>query len=81
MKQIFMLQTVKQIMGVINFVKKENKGDISSIIWLSCVNVNTNSNEKDGYEAEEDDCMDQYRQRTCLHIPKLNNSVPPWQLD
>jgi hypothetical protein len=56
-----MLQTMKQIMGVINFVKKENKGDISSIIWLSCVNVNTNSNEKDGYEAEEDDGMDQYR--------------------
>lgn len=56
-----MLQTVKQVMGVISYVKRENKGDIFSIIWLSCVNVNTNSNEKDGYEAEEDDGMDQYR--------------------
>lgn len=42
--------------------------------------MDTNSNEKDGDEAEEDDGMNQDGDSTGLHVPKLHHSAPCWQL-
>ncbi|KAG4920020.1 hypothetical protein JHK82_048980 [Glycine max] len=42
--------------------------------------MHTNSNKKDGNETKEDDCVDQDRNCTGLHVPKLYHSAPPRQL-
>jgi len=50
------------------------------LISLASVDMNTNSNKKYGNKTKEDDCVDQDRHSTRLHLPKLHHSVLPWQL-
>lgn len=51
------------------------------LTWLSRVNMNTNSDKEDGNKSKEDNGMNKYRNPTCLHIAKLNNSPFSRQLE
>lgn len=43
--------------------------------------MNTNSDKEDGNKSKEDNGMNKYRNPTCLHIAKLNNSPFSRQLE
>ncbi|BAT86634.1 hypothetical protein LR48_Vigan102s009700 [Vigna angularis] len=48
---------------------------------LASVDMHTNSNKKYGNETKEDDGVDQDRDSTGLHVPKLHHSALPWNLN
>ncbi|KAM1741861.1 hypothetical protein ACFX11_011914 [Malus domestica] len=50
-------------------------------IVLLTVDVNANSDEEDGEEAEEDDGVDEDRYPARMHVPKLHHLAPSRQLE
>lgn len=42
--------------------------------------MDANSDEEDGYDAKEDDGVDEDGYRTGMHVPKLHHFAPPGQL-
>ena len=65
-------------------MKRKTNGEVrrsnSQSKWLSSVDVNTYGDEEDGDKSKEDYGMDKNRNPTRLHVSKLHDFVPPWQL-